>query len=126
MGPKARTKLADGWSGLVYGLLGDHDYKRDCLLLNNINSSQPCTHCKCNKTDTPWFDFSLVAKWIFSPWNTILRCSLFGQEVGLSRKSVWPDWMHDKYLGTDKVLGEEDLRSQVFFVLLDLRIALCS
>ena len=49
MAPKAKTLLADGWSALVYGLLGDHDYKRDCLLLNNINSANPCFKCKANK-----------------------------------------------------------------------------
>ena len=115
LAPKAKTLLADGWSALVYALIGDHDYKRDCLQLNNINSAQPCSHCKANRTTIPWFDFSLVAKWITSPRSSELRCSLFGSEVGISRKSVWPDWMHDKYLGTDKVPGEGDL---IFVMLL--------
>ena len=110
LAPKANALLADGWSALVYGLIGDHDYKRDCLLLTSVNSAQPCSHCNANKTNLRWFDFSLGAKWITSPRSGDFKCSLFGTDVGISRKSVWPDWMHDKYLGTDKVPGERNLR----------------
>ena len=35
---QAGELLADGWFGCVWGLVGDHDYKRDCLELPNISS----------------------------------------------------------------------------------------
>jgi hypothetical protein len=35
-----------------------------------------------------------------------LVCNLVRQEIGLSSANVFPDWMHDKYLGTDKVQGK--------------------
>ena len=95
--------LADGFCATNYFMTGDHDYKRDCLLLENINSTLCCSHCKANRTTIPWFDFSLFARWTTSPSTKELLCPLFGPELGLSRKNVAPDWMHDKYLGTDKV-----------------------
>ena len=69
----------------------------------NINTGR-CNYCSCNKEDTPWFDFTLDAKWIkncYKPYE--LTCKLVRQEIGLSSANVFPDWMHDKYLGTDKV-----------------------
>ena len=102
---KAGDKLADGYAALVYILLGEHDYKRDNLRLKNINSANCCNRCTCNRGTTPWFDFSLYAKFIATVNTEELQCPLFADEVGITRNAVWPDWMHDKYLGTDKVPG---------------------
>jgi len=69
----------------------------------NISTGR-CTYCPCNRGTTPWFDFSLLAKWaknLYKPYE--LACRLVRQEIGLSSANVFPDWMHDKYLGTDKV-----------------------
>ena len=102
--------LANGYCACVWALLGDQDYKRDCLLLPNVNSNMPCAHCPCNTTDVPWFDFRRQAlwvgqiigsdQWLASAWNL---CELFKMK-GVSILSVYPDWMHDKNLGSDKVI----------------------
>jgi hypothetical protein len=47
----------------------------------------------------------LYAKFIATVNTEELQCPLFADEVGITRNAVWPDWMHDKYLGTDKVPG---------------------
>ena len=88
--------------------MGDHDYKRDVLELANVNAARPCSHCPCDRQDTPWFDFSLTAKWISKTYQDglDLKCMLLRMSCGLSILAVYPDWMHDKYLGTDKVNGE--------------------
>ena len=46
---KAEDHLADGFAGVIYCVLGDHDFKRDCLLLSNINSTEPCSRCRCGR-----------------------------------------------------------------------------
>ena len=89
----------------MWAVIGDHDYKRDVLLLANINSGKPCGHCPCDRKDTPWYDFSLSAKWAQKVYNVAvdMACVLLRLSAGLSILSIYPDWMHDKYLGTDKV-----------------------
>ena len=117
---------------------GDHDYRRDCLSLANINAVEPCTNCLCNRGNIPWFDFRLDAKWVnTSRESEPLECTLFSRQPPcITRRSVWPDWMHDKYLGTDKVPGFSFLDffcskccSQIFILrflmLKDLRLFLC-
>ncbi len=57
----------------------------------------------------PWFDFRpdatwvsnilSVQEWATSRWN---RCELF-KLLGVTILSLYPDWMHDKNLGSDKV-----------------------
>ena len=69
-------------------------------------STEQCNYSSCNKGSTPWFDFSLNAKWTkncYKPYE--LKCRLVRQEIGLSSANVFPDGMHDKYIGTDTIQG---------------------
>jgi hypothetical protein len=70
----------------------------------NISTGR-CNFCPCNRgAAIPWFDFSLFSEWakkLYKPYE--LSCNLIRKRIGLSSASVFPDWMHDKYLGTDKV-----------------------
>jgi len=87
----------------VWAVIGDHDYKRDCLELANVNSTQCCSHCPANNKSVPWFHFKPSATWAQRIFEArTLACALF-QMLGLGILSVYPDWMHDKPLGTDKV-----------------------
>ena len=98
--------LANGWGACVWAVIGDHDYKRDVLKLANINACSPCSHCPCDRRGVPWFDFSWYAKWcdLVYDFTFELICELLRMSAGLSILSVQPDWMHDKYLGTDKAV----------------------
>ena len=107
---QAGDKLAGGFGACCYLATGDHDYKRDCLKFRNINAMEPCELCICNRSAIPWFDFSLIAKWINTSRDSepLPQCNLFsdsGEPPCITRRAVVPDWMHDKYLGTDKVTG---------------------
>jgi hypothetical protein len=86
-------------------VIGDHDYKRDILKLNNVNSAAPCSHCPADRKGVPWFDFGWAAEWTSRCYDAsaAMVCELLQMSAGLSILSVQPDWMHDKYLGTDKV-----------------------
>lgn len=96
--------MADGWCGSVWVVAGDHDYKRDCLELANVNAGECCSHCPASNKKVPWFHFSAGAKWVKAIFTErMLLCVLFQNMVGLGILSVYPDWMHDKHLGTDKV-----------------------
>ncbi len=109
MNSQAGEYLADGLSACIWAIIGDQDYKRDCLLLPNVSSGTPCAHCPCNNHAVPWFDFRPQAAWVGlictlmqwmnSQWN---RSELF-KIIGVTILTVYPDWMHDKNLGTDKV-----------------------
>ena len=51
----------------------------------------------------------MTSEWVKKTWTKLengqvgpaLRCNLMNI-IGVSRLSVYPDWMHDKNLGTDK------------------------
>ena len=87
----------------MWAVIGDHDYKRDCLELANVTSTQCCSHCPANNKSVPWFHFKPSATWAQRIFEArTLACALF-QMLGLGILSVYPDWMHDKPLGTDKV-----------------------
>ena len=100
---QAGKDLADGWCATIYGVIGDNDFERDVLSMINISTGR-CNYCPCDKGKVPWFDFTLWAKWaqsLYKPYE--LECNLIRKQIGLSSANVFPDWMHDKYLGTDKV-----------------------
>ena len=120
--------LAGGYFACVWALTGDQDYKRDCLQLANVSSGKPCTHCPANTSTCPWYDFRPTAVWASKIYTLLAwlqtewtKCSIFLTK-GVSNMSVYPDWMHDKNLGTDKVvcslvirMGVVWLRSNSFF-----------
>ena len=89
----------------MWAVIGDHDYKRDVLNLASINSAHPCGHCPAKRKEYLWWDFSLSARWARNVRSVAvdMPCVLLRLSVGLSILSVYPDWMHDKFLGTDKV-----------------------
>ncbi len=122
---EAGEKLADGWCGAVWALEGDHDYKRDCLELANVNAVQCCSHCPADNTHCPWFHFVPGARWAKGIYATrALRCALF-QMVGVGIWSVYPDWMHDKHLGTDKVPQQRRSHPNWIFHLARVVLYLC-
>jgi len=107
---KAGTELMGGFRAYVWAVVGDLDYYVKTLELPNSNSNSPCALCPCNSTTMPWWDFRPTAAWVYAiytiavwlaaGWNT---CGLFGCP-GVTVLSVYPDWMHVKHLGIDKVL----------------------
>ncbi len=116
--------LADGWFGCVWSLLGDHDYKRDCLGTPNVNSVNCCAHCPANNSSSPWFDFRKSAKWVkecYEAGAVAMTCKLF-TIVGVTRLSIYGDWMHDRPLGTCKVspplhyVGTAVLRGRLIYI----------
>ena len=88
---------------------GDQDYKRECLSLANVGSNTPCSHCPANTSTCPWYDFRPTAEWvknIYTPnqFRASQWCSCLLLKIPLvSCDTIYPDWMHDKNLGTDKV-----------------------
>lgn len=107
---QAGELLAGGYFCVVWLLNGDLDYFRDCLNQPNATSNQPCGLCPCNTTTMPWFKFKRTASWMNSAYSIsqwiakgLNRCKLF-EIRGVTNHSIFPDWMHAKHLGTDKVL----------------------
>ena len=106
-GIQAGTEFAGGYFGYVWGLVGDHDYKRDCLDLPNVTAGSCCSLCPAGNKDVLWYDFRAKhAKWLAATYVhggfDHRGCRLFLID-GCSTQSNCDDWMHDKPLGTDKV-----------------------
>ena len=107
---KAGTDLCGGIFFCIWALIGDLDYLTKDLELPNSTSNSPCGLCPCNSTDLAWWRFQAdaawlnkiytVLTWMAAGWNT---CGVF-KIVGVTILSVYPDWMHCKHLGIDKVL----------------------
>jgi len=95
-------------------------------MLPNVTSNNPCTQCPCNVGTVPYFDFRpsakwieqiyTVAEWLTSGWN---QCEIF-KIIGVTNLSIYPDWMHDKNLGTDKVTASCTYSLGLIFVLENL------
>ena len=106
----AGKSLMGGLCCYIWACIGDLDYWVKTLELPNSNSNEPCALCPANCTTHPWWDFRASASWaacVYTAsawaglgWNT---CGLF-KCPGVSVYSLYPDWMHVKHLGIDKVL----------------------
>ena len=62
-------------------------------------------HCPANVTDVPWFDFRLVSEFVkqtYTKHGPMINC-LLRLIIGVTHRTIYPDWMHDKNLGSDKV-----------------------
>lgn len=120
---RAGTPLAGGFFAAIWVLLGDLDYVAKDLRLPNSNSLAPCCLCPANSSTIPWYDFRLSARWLreiytehawrASGWAV---CEIF-KIPGVSQHSCYPDWMHAKHLGSDKVLLGSVLYLLVNFIL---------
>ena len=107
---KAGTDLMGGFFMTVWLLASDGDHNSKVYGLPNSNRLDPCGLCPVNSSTLPWYDFRINAEWVnriydqitweASGWNTSNIFEIFG----LGILSVYPDWMHVKHLGLDKVL----------------------
>ena len=98
--------LADGWSGVLWGLKGDLDHMAKAMGLNHYaSSSAPCICCQANDTNRPWTDARESAAWRQSVWDNQgwirqhpQRHPLF-RLPGVGVLAYQPDVMHCMYLG---------------------------
>ena len=110
-GQKIVSKLAGTkLYSCLWLLSSDCEHNTSCYGQPNVNSNKPCMLCPVNASDLPWWDFRINAEWI-SKIYTLLQwqmenldeCILFSV-IGVSVYSLYPDWMHVKHLGVDKIL----------------------
>ena len=107
----AGQDLFGGFTMWLWAIIGDLVHYMQNLRLPNSTKNSPCSWCPCNSTDLPWFDFRPVAGWLDHVYSAEAwfntewaQCGLFCKELGISVLTVYPDWMHCKHLGIDKVL----------------------
>jgi len=108
----AGEPLMDGFTIWLWAVIGDLDYYYKNLRLPNSNSKCPCAWCPANTTTLKWYDFRWPrAKWpdavyTKAAWlaTAFSQCPLFNESLGITILSVYPDWMHCKHLGIDKIL----------------------
>ena len=92
--------VLEGCLGLSSGIFNGRNHSD--LILGN--------HCPADIEQCPWFDFRISSEFVKRTFKKLvngqigppLMCKLFGI-IGVTRLSIYPDWMHDKNLGTDKV-----------------------
>ena len=120
---QAGKDLCGGFYFCLWALVGDLDYLTKDLELPNSTSNEPCGLCPCNSTDVAWWRFQADAAWVNKIYDIITwkaagwdTCGVF-KIVGVTILSVYPDWMHCKHLGIDKVLQGSVLWMLVHWVL---------
>ena len=106
----AGKKLMGGFVCYIWACVGDLDYWTKTLELPNSTSNTPCALCPANCTTHPWWHFRPDAAWIRAIYTAVEfiaggwnKCGLFDCP-GVTVYSLYPDWMHVKHLGIDKVL----------------------
>lgn len=106
----AGDDLLGGSFMCIWALICDLDHGWKAYKMPNPNCNTPCGCCPCNASDTPWFDFRPTAAWIPKIYTVedwleagLNACLLFGI-IGVTILSWYPDWMHCKALGIDKIL----------------------
>ena len=110
-GQRAGTYLADGYFGVLWGIMGDQDYMTKDLGLPRWNAVEnPCPLCLCGRDgEYTWTDFTNTAKWLTRVWTARTwrawpgrsKCRLFDLP-GISVLTICMDYMHAKYLGLDQ------------------------
>ena len=108
-GKLAGTWLADGWFGALWCIIGDLDYFHAQLNLRHHGSSAPCSFCPADSTTMPWSEFRPGrATWMRGVYTATAfktkypDCHRIFSLPGVSINTVWPDYMHCKYMGVDQ------------------------
>ena len=106
--------LADGFYGVLWGLIGDLDYFYKWLLLeNHASGTAPCMLCPANlgTLGRPnWRDFRNNAAWIGHTYGHAAWADAHPNRLSLlllpfvSVHTLCNDYMHCKYLGVDQYL----------------------
>ena len=127
-GKRANTYLADGFFGVLWGILGDLDYFCGILNLPRWSSdSSPCPLCPCTgvgdltwrncRMDAPWTKVIWTAtKWL--RWANRSKNPLFDLP-GVTICTVALDYMHCKYLGSDQYMFGSVLALLIYHMLPD-------
>ncbi len=71
-GKLAGSLLADGYSAIVWSLVGDLEYMNSVLKLPHYsNKTNPCALCRCSggSDDNSWKDCRLSANWLSLQWQ---------------------------------------------------------
>ena len=122
-GRRANTWLANGYLGVLTGILGDLDYMTQTLKLPRWSRNEnSCALCLCSsqgpfswkvfKPDAPWVNRCWTPS-TWSAWEGRSNCGLF-EIRHLTAVNVQCDYMHAKYLGTDLVAFASVLYLAIF------------
>ena len=108
---KAKTPLAGGYYGVLWGLIGDLDYFHQILKLPHfLRAKDFCPLCKASqKGEMTWCNFRANAPWRQTCWASHEWRSWSGRSTSsffslsyTSCLTVSLDYMHVKYLGCDQ------------------------
>ena len=126
-GRRAGKPLAGGYFATLWAVVGDLDYFASMLDVPRSTAVQPCSRCRCSKWGPlTWQDFRPAAAWtstVFSPasWRALAAdekstCPLFSM-AATSICNLAYDFMHCKFLGSDKTLYAAILWLLVFHLM---------
>lgn len=105
-----RGYLMGGYFMVLWALTSDNEHNAKVYELQNVTSNSPCPLCPCNSAANPWWNFKANARWTKVIYTAAFwkasgydTCPIFSV-IGASILTVYPDYMHCKYLGIDKIL----------------------
>lgn len=62
-GKPGKPLCTENIRGIVWSITADNQFLSDDLGLAHTSSNEPCWKCPCNKSDIPFNDFSIDARW---------------------------------------------------------------
>ena len=105
-----RGELCGGYFLVLWALTSDNEHNTKVYELANVTSNSPCPLCPCDSGANPWWNFQPNARWTKLIYTVAFwtasgydKCPIFSV-YGVSVLTVYPDYMHCKYLGIDKIL----------------------
>ena len=129
--PTAGDELMGGHFMCLWALICDLEHCFKCYEMPNPTSNSPCGLCPVDAAGLPWFDFRPNADWISHIYTVqawleagLKRCILY-DIIGVTILSFYPDWMHCKALGIDKILHGSVLWLLVHHILPDYLCLVC-
>ena len=131
--------LAGVFFSVLWGIIGDLDYYYQQLKLKFHGSGEPCSFCPCNNSAMKWSEFNpLTSLWmrnVYTPaqFKATFVANLVPGEFlhplftlpGVTCRTIWYDYMHCKYMGTDQYFLASVLLVAVFMTAIPGRDSMC-
>ena len=102
------VEAAGGYFCALWAKLGDLDYYATMMKLRHYAANIPCSWCREGESDAiPWNGFRPTASWIHTTYSSAQFEAAFPgrhrilKMTGVTIHTIYPDYMHCKFLGVD-------------------------
>ena len=116
--------LADGFCCVLWSIFGDLDHYYHKIKARRYSASEPCTWCSANTSTRLWSDFRPgLSAWMPTTYTAEQYRATMGAALhklydlpGVTILTLWPDYMHCKFMGSDAYFYGSVLTIATFIV----------